>query len=246
MAIRIEKTKISEDIFIQLKDMIKDGTYKPGDKLPTESELTEMFGVSRTPVREALSVLEASGMIKSRHGGGSVVQAVSVVSLMEESILEVVEIDEVLQLLEVRIILESEAAALAAARRQQADIVVIEAALEEIRRAISAEETIGHEQDIFFHRSILEAAHNPILQKTMEGIGNLYYNSVRFSLNKNVGLYEKRRRVFHEHEQIAAAIRDGNSDAARKATVEHLSNARAKLEKYRENGGEVSDGGAEV
>jgi GntR family transcriptional repressor for pyruvate dehydrogenase complex len=93
---RIEKTKISADIFIQLKAMIRDGRFKPGDKLPTESELTEMFGVSRTPVREALSVLEASGMIKSRHGSGSVVQVASVVSLLEETILEVMDIDEVL------------------------------------------------------------------------------------------------------------------------------------------------------
>jgi len=231
---KIEKKKISEDVFLQIKGMIKAGTFKPGEKLPTEFELTEMFGVSRTPLREALSILEASGMIKSRQGGGNVVQSVSIVSLMEESILEMIDIDQVLHLLEVRIILESESAALAAIRRQEEDLQRIEQVLDALRQSVEAEEAVGHEQDIRFHQAIIKAAHNPVLKKTMKGIGSLYYNSVRFSLKKNVGFYEKKQQVLKEHEMIATAIKSQDSESARQAMLKHLHNARSKLEKYRD------------
>lgn len=193
-----------------------------------------MFGVSRTPVREALSILEASGMIKSTQGGGTVVQPVSITNLMEETTLEMVDVDEVLQLLEVRMILESQTAALAAKRRSEEDLKQMEKALGEIRRAIETQEAIGHEQDILFHQAIVDASHNPVLKQTMVGISNLYYKAVRFSLKKNVGFYEKRKQVLEEHITIKEAVARRDSEAAREAMLIHLRNARTKLEKYRD------------
>lgn len=193
-----------------------------------------MFGVSRTPVREALSILEASGMIKSTQGGGTVVQPVSITNLMEETTLEMVDVDEVLQLLEVRMILESQTAALAAKRRSEEDLKQMEKALDEIRRAIETQEAIGHEQDILFHQAIVDASHNPVLKQTMVGISNLYYKAVRFSLKKNVGFYEKRKQVLEEHITIKEAVARRDSEAAREAMLIHLRNARTKLEKYRD------------
>ncbi|WP_308420268.1 FadR/GntR family transcriptional regulator [Kroppenstedtia guangzhouensis] len=232
--LRIERKKVSEQVFDRIKEMIKEGKFKPGDKLPAEYRLSEMFGVSRTPVREALSILEASGMIKSTQGGGTVVQPVSITNLMEETTLEMVDVDEVLQLLEVRMILESQTAALAAKRRSEEDLKQMEKALGEIRRAIETQEAIGHEQDILFHQAIVDASHNPVLKQTMVGISNLYYKAVRFSLKKNVGFYEKRKQVLEEHITIKEAVARRDSEAAREAMLIHLRNARTKLEKYRD------------
>ncbi|TCP28834.1 GntR family transcriptional repressor for pyruvate dehydrogenase complex [Scopulibacillus darangshiensis] len=212
--------------------MIKEGKYKPGEKLPAETKLSEMFNVSRPPIREALRVLEASGVIKSKQGGGSVVQPISITNLMEKTTLEMVNIDEVLHLLEVRIILESQTAVLAAKRRDDRDLECIQEALNDMRLAIDNEESIGHKQDIDFHTAIVKAAHNPVLQQTMDGISNLYYSATKFSLKKNVGLYQKRQQVLQEHENIAEAIRLQDEEAAKEAMSLHLKNARLKLEKY--------------
>ncbi|GGA35660.1 hypothetical protein GCM10007416_05620 [Kroppenstedtia guangzhouensis] len=173
-------------------------------------------------------------MIKSTQGGGTVVQPVSITNLMEETTLEMVDVDEVLQLLEVRMILESQTAALAAKRRSEEDLKQMEKALGEIRRAIETQEAIGHEQDILFHQAIVDASHNPVLKQTMVGISNLYYKAVRFSLKKNVGFYEKRKQVLEEHITIKEAVARRDSEAAREAMLIHLRNARTKLEKYRD------------
>lgn len=220
-------------VFEHIKNLIKDGTYQPGDKLPAEARLSDMFGVSRTPVREALSILEASGLIRSTQGGGSVVQPVSLTNLVEMTTLEVVHVDEVLHLLEVRTILESEAAALAAVRRTDEDLTSIRHALAHLRQAVRNEEVIGHDQDIRLHVTIIHAAHNPVLKKTMDSLSDLYYKAVKYSLTKNVGFYEKRQHVLNEHEHIVDAIARQDAGEAKKAMRIHLQNAKAKLEAYR-------------
>src|SRR5699024_11554947 len=116
----------STQIFNYIKDMIKTGKLQPGDKLPTEAVLTETFNVSRTPVREALSALETNGFIKSIRGGRSVIQDnTSLEGLLEVPALERVDINQIIYLLEVRIILESEAAMLSGIRRTDRDLIEI-------------------------------------------------------------------------------------------------------------------------
>lgn len=232
---KISRPKISKQIFEHIEKMIKNEKLQKGDKLPTEAELTEMFSVSRTPIREALSVLEASGLIKSTQGGGNIVQETSAINLLEMPILENIDIDQVLQLMEVRIILETEAASLSARRRTKEDLVAIEKSFYEIEEGIKNNKGIGHEEDIAFHNAIINATHNPILQKTMSGISNLYYNSVKYSLKKNIGFYEKRMQVLQEHKEIYEHIKNQEPKKAQNAMVLHLHSAQQKLEKYKKN-----------
>lgn len=228
----IKRKKVSEQIFEQIKEKIKQGKYKPGDKLPTETALAEQLGVSRSPIREALRILEASGAIESKQGGRSVVKFIPITNLMETTALEIIDIDEVLQLLEVRIILESEIAALAAERRNEEDISYIEEALKEMKETTEKEQEIGHEQDILFHNTIIKSSKNIVLKKTIDGISNLYYKSIRFSLAKNVGFYKKKNQILEEHKKIAEAIKLQDSKQAKKSMEQHLLNSKNKLENY--------------
>ncbi|KGP73275.1 FadR/GntR family transcriptional regulator [Pontibacillus yanchengensis] len=226
---KIERKKVSMQVFDRIKEMIQQEKMKPGDKLPTEKQLSEMFGVSRTPVREALSVLEASGLTTSKQGGGSVIQATSLSNLMEETQFEFVDPEEVLNLLETRIILETEAARLAAERRTPEELDEIKQNLDAIRLS-QDENQIGYKEDIAFHNAIVKASHNPILNQTIEGVTNLYEKAIRFSLMKNMGISEKRAQVLSEHERIYAAISQGNGPKAKEEMQNHLSNARKKFE----------------
>ena len=112
--------KIYEEVIEQVKKLIIDGKLQPGDKLLSERELAEKLGVSRASVREAFSALEMMGIITIRPGEGSFVRQVSYEEMLEPlSFLLQVDIDNVMQLLEVRKILEVEVATLAATRAKR-------------------------------------------------------------------------------------------------------------------------------
>ncbi|WP_026090357.1 FadR/GntR family transcriptional regulator [Salinicoccus carnicancri] len=225
---KIERRKVSMQVFDHIKKMIDEKDLKPGDKLPTESYFTELFGVSRTPIREALSVLEASGLITSTQGGGSVIQTISASNLMEKTRFEFIEPEEVVNLLETRVIVESGAAYYASLRRSQTDLESIYEALSQIRYSQTVD-NIGHEEDILFHKRIVEASHNPVLIQTMESISGLYDKAVKYSLSKNIGWKEKRQQVLQEHNEIYEAIEQKDSTRARQVMIEHLENAKTKL-----------------
>ena len=129
VTIPIQRRKISEQVLDEIKALIKDGTFKADHKLPSEMELAKMFQVSRSPVREAISVLAATGMVESRQGGGNWVRKVDFAEMLEQVTMEMVDIEQVYDLLELRTIIETEAAALAAERHTKEEIEELEEAL---------------------------------------------------------------------------------------------------------------------
>lgn len=227
----ISRRKASELILEELQAMIRDGQFSPGDRLPPEAELARMFGVSRAPVREALSVLEAAGIIDCRQGGGNYVRPVSGFSLLEPVVLKVMDYQQVLYLLEVRQILETEASALAARRRDEEDLANIEKALQEFQRVTENEKAVGEEEDFAFHRAVVEAAHNPVLVRIVDDISDLYRKCLAITLAKNVGLRRKREQVLKEHTAIFEAIKEGEANLASAQANVHLEKVRMKIVK---------------
>lgn len=225
---KIERKKVSMQVYDRIKDYIQENKLNPGDRLPTEKELSEMFGVSRTPVREALSVLEASGLTISKQGGGSMIQEASLTNVMEETQFEFVDAQEVLNLLETRIILETEAARLAALRANDENLVHIKEQLDRLKDT-QKDHYVGHQEDIDFHLAIAKASHNPILYQNIENMLRLYEKAIRFSLMKNMGISEKRAQVLKEHEQIYNAICERNGEKSKNNMNEHLENASQKF-----------------
>lgn len=229
MVTPIERKKVSEQVLDRLKQMIKEKEISPNTKLPSENELAKMFGVSRAPIREALSVLAASGLIESRQGGGSWVKEIHLVDMLELVTFEMVQIDQVFELLEMRSIIETEAAALAASRYQDNDLENIEQALNRFKETVDNERSIGHEADFQFHWEIVKASKNRFLMQSVENLSELYHKALAFSLKKNIGLKRKREQVFDEHLNILNAIKNREPDKAAYYMKTHLMNARNKL-----------------
>lgn len=226
----VQRKKMSEHIFDEMKTLIKNGTFPQDTKLPSETELAKMFQVSRAPVREALSVLAASGMVESRQGGGNWVRKVELANLLERVAMEMVDIEQVFDLLEMRTIIESEAAALAAERYKEEDIKALEEALHAFGETMLGDQTsIGDEADYHFHKIIVKASYNPFLVQTIENISDLYQKALAFSLKQNVGLKMKRESVFKEHEAIFQAIKNREPEKAAEQMKKHLQTARVKL-----------------
>ncbi|HLS20523.1 MAG TPA: FadR/GntR family transcriptional regulator [Bacillota bacterium] len=225
----IERKKVSELVLEKIKNMIKTGDFPPNSQLPSETKLAEMFGVSRSPIREALSVLSASGLIETRQGGRSWIREVNLAEMLEPVQFEMITVEEVCDLLEMRTIIESEAAYLAAKRHTKEDLDELTKSLEAFSMTVKDEHTIGFEADYAFHQVIVRAAYNPFLTQAIENLSELHLKAVRFSLSKNLGWEDKRKEVFAEHEKIYETFKRRDPNAARKAMKAHLTNARIKL-----------------
>ncbi len=130
---------LAEEVVGNLTDSIQQGQIKPGDKLPTESEIMATLGVSRTVVREALSRLQASGLVETRHGIGTFVLArpVETHSPFRIDPSAMVTAMDVLAMLEFRVSLEAEAASPAATRRSDEQLTAIRRALDDMKRKAS-------------------------------------------------------------------------------------------------------------
>ncbi|OES43555.1 FadR/GntR family transcriptional regulator [Domibacillus iocasae] len=229
----IERKKISEQVLIQLKQMIKDKTFPVNSKLPSENELAKMFGVSRVPIREALRVLEAGGLIQSKQGGGTIVKEVILASKLEPVTFEMVDIEQVYELLEMRSIIETEAASLAASRRNKDELQSIYTALKQFENTVENVSIIGYEADYHFHHQIVKASDNRFLMGVMENLSDLYHGTLVYSLTKNVGMRRKREQVYQEHFLIYEAIKNQDPEEAAHYMKQHITNVRLKLDDSR-------------
>jgi GntR family transcriptional repressor for pyruvate dehydrogenase complex len=223
----IKTKRIYEEIVEQLKELISKGELKHGQKLPAERELAESLGVSRASVREALTALEAIGILDIRPGEGTFIRETSVSTTFAPltMILEM-EQNSISQLMEVRRVLETEIAALAVQRATEEDLAKIEENLNRMKSAKTISEAV--EAGLWFHYAIAEAAHNSILLRMMNTIADLMHNSFRI---QREGLFtEKGLEVIAEHEAIYNAIRDRDIETAKLRILQHIDNFEANTE----------------
>lgn len=171
----IQPKTASSSVADQIKEMILQGHLQPGDRLPSERDFAETFGVSRATIREALRSLSAIGMISIRQGDGSFVEQFKIEGLLEPLAtlfqLDGAE-DELESFSEVREILEVEMVALAAERASETDIENINRALEAMVEEVRSG-GIGDVADADFHLAIAKSCKNPLLVKLMEVVANL-------------------------------------------------------------------------
>lgn len=232
-ALRRRETLTSQ-LVKSLTGRVANGVLKPGDKLPSEQELIEEFGVSRTVVREAISSLRAAGLVATQQGVGAfVLQAAAEPFRIDETSLDLIK--EVINVLELRIALEAEAAALAAQRRRPEQVDGMRAALDRMEAAIEASED-AVASDLEFHQIIAESTGNAHFTHLFGYLGALMIprarvQTFRFFADDRT---EYLRRVNREHEDIYQAIARQDADAARSAMRLHLSNSRERLRKAME------------
>lgn len=234
---RNKSRTLSTELAHVLIERIRSGGYAPGEKMPKEAAIMEEFGVSRTVVREAISYLQAVNMAETRHGIGTFVLRAEEGTPFRILPEQMGTLRDTIALMELRIGIETEAAAIAAARRTTENMLAMRAALDAFSAAIEAGQDAAS-ADFQFHREIALATQNSHFAEVMGSLGPGVIPRARLATDApdhpNRVMYLKR--VHQEHESIYNAIRNQDVDSARAAIRTHLSNSRERLRKSEPQG----------
>lgn len=219
------------EIVDSLAASIRSGQLQPGDKLPTESAIMARFDVSRTVVREALSRLQASELVQTRHGIGTFVIEPSQTGNFRITSSDLGTLADVISVLELRISLETEAAGLAAQRRTAANLKALSQALQAFQASIR-QDSDAVPSDFQFHIEVARATGNRHFADLMMHLGTMIIPRARVNTPESAveGREQYLQRVHREHRRIYAAIRLRDVEAARAAMRTHLSNSRDRLQ----------------
>jgi GntR family transcriptional repressor for pyruvate dehydrogenase complex len=216
--VAIERQSVVALVIEQIRGLIASGALQPGQRLPSERALSELFGVSRPSVREAIRALGFMGILEIRQGSGTYVASANSESVGDALASLVQTSRETLtHLMEVRIWLEVGGVELAAKRISDEQL----AELAEIVKSLRASVDDVHrfvEGDIAFHRVIHEASGNPILASLMLTVSTLGKQSRLITAQQ----LRVRKSTLREHEHILEALRNHDAIAARRAMREHL------------------------
>lgn len=232
---------LAQELVEGLGAQVRSQALRPGDKLPTESEIMQAWGVSRTVVREALSRLQAAGLVETRHGIGTFVLPPRPGGGFGIDPGELATAVDVMAVLELRISLETESAGLAALRRTDEQLRDIRAALDALEANASGEgDTVS--PDLRFHMLIAAATGNRYFADIMAHLGatlipRARINSPRVAMED---LPQYLRRVNREHEEIYEAIARRDPESARAAMRLHLTNSRERLRRAQEAAAQIA------
>jgi GntR family transcriptional repressor for pyruvate dehydrogenase complex len=222
----LKKTRLYEEIIKQLIDLMNEGILKPGDKLPPERDLAQQLNVSRTAIREALRSLETMGFIDSRVGGGTFVKEITLDNIIDPfSTILSQDRKLMMELIEVRLLLEVEIAKLAACRISFHKASNIKKAMELMEKEIK-EGGIGLKGDDEFHNALAVAAGNTAMMKILNMCGDLLSSTRQATLE----IPGQPQKSLDDHRKIYQAVKAGDEKAASEFMREHLIKAYKNLE----------------
>lgn len=214
----IKKIRIYEEVVGQLRQLIEEGRLRAGDRLPSERELAETFRVSRASVREAIKTLESEGLVTTRPGSGTFITAVDVEAIIQPLASSLSRGKAALiDLFEMRRLVEPGIAALAAERATPADILRLKEILKEQEQQISHGAS-AVESDAAFHFAIGQATQNSALQRLVAAIVEILKPAREQSL-QTAGRAHK---SLASHRDILQAIERHDADIARQAMQHHI------------------------
>ncbi|SFL72974.1 GntR family transcriptional regulator, transcriptional repressor for pyruvate dehydrogenase complex [Paenibacillus sp. 1_12] len=222
--------KASAVVSEAIREQINKGDWPIGSRLPSVEKLAELFQVGRSTIREALASLKAQGWVDVRHGGGTFV-------LKDKEpvngVWQAPEIHDIKQLqawIELRYILETESAGLAAKRRSAEQIAQLKQIIQEMMTL--QEESQLDQADIRFHVAIAQASGNPLLAGTLESLFSSMGPIMRES--RRLWLFAEQSeasRLSDEHLQLVEAIENGSSTLAKKRMASHLRKVEQTLQR---------------
>ncbi|MDA8318108.1 MAG: FadR/GntR family transcriptional regulator [Actinomycetota bacterium] len=214
----IEKVAVTRQAVHRIREMVLSHQLKPGDALPSERELAAQLSVSRSSLREAIRALELVNVLETRHGCGTFVTSMEPAILIEpiEFILDI-DTSVILHLFEVRKVIETSAAALAAVRITPEELDEIDHLVGQAELSISDPEAFL-ELDLGIHNAIIQATKNPLLIKVASSIARLS----RKSRSRTTLLPTIRAHAHEHHRLLAACLRAGDAAGAGKAMEMHL------------------------
>lgn len=221
---------LAEQVMARLSADIRGGRLAPGTRLPTEQMLTAELGVSRTVVREAVAALRADGLVVTRRGSGAYVAdpAAGPFRIVPP---RAASLSDILNVMELRLAVEVQAAGLAAERATQAQLGSIRVAWRGIDDALQRGEGAVAE-DFAFHRAIAEATGNDQFPRFLAYLGShvIPRQSVRLDMDTPAERRQYLERIQAEHTRIVTAIAVREPEEARRAMRDHLTRS---LDRYR-------------
>jgi DNA-binding FadR family transcriptional regulator len=232
---RKRSRSLAQEVMNDISEKIRRGLYKPGETLPTEPEVMVEQGVSRTVVREAMSRLQAAGFVETRHGIGTFVLPTAAPTVPSPDLASVVTIRDVIAMLELRISLETEAAGLAAQRRTDEHLALMQRAVDAFEENISKGES-SVDADFQFHLQIALATDNKYFEDFYRHLGTTTIPRTRLDTTKfspepsQSYLFRTNR----EHQYILDAITRKDPEMARASMRMHLSNSSERLKRASE------------
>lgn len=217
----VRPKRISDQVFDQLKEIIVRGEIKPGEQLMPERELAVAMDVSRTTIRNAISKLVVMGFLEHRQGQGTFVRSPDARENNPLAIAMREQDATVEDLLEVRMGMECNAAALAARRADKKDIRFLEKSLKEMNAEVRAG-GLGTEADVSFHMAISYATKNPVQIHIMRDFYDFLFYGIKENLShlyRDAGRIEE---IVRQHTDIVDAIRDRDPERAFESMRRHI------------------------
>ena len=229
---------ISHAIAHHLEQLILDGSLKPEQKIPSERQLADKLGVSRSIIREALHELNGRGVIETRHGKGSFVKQMLAEPSQESTLMQLYfgHSRTLYDLYEVRAQLEAQAAMLAAERATEKDQYQITKAFEAMEQSDPLKNA---DLDHAFHQAIVEASHNPVLIHILGSLKQLIIHSVQASVANLSHRKTFKQQIDKHHRQIYHAIISRQGEWAQKAALAHVKHVSDSLRQIEKDGDSI-------
>ena len=231
---RIDRPRrLPDEVAVSIIGAIEGGQLAPGDRLPTEADLSKRFGVARTVVREAISLLRYDGIVDSRRGVGAFVTDASKRASFRISPACFEKRKQIVQLLQLRTGVQAGASALAASTRTSEQMEKIE----EIYKRMVAADNRGPaealeervDSELLLYRHITEASNNPYYAEVVAMIEANIQSNLRSAFLKNAAASEFGADIIKEHDAVLAALRAGDVETARTATRTRFERAADRL-----------------
>jgi len=222
----VTSKRLYRQIADQLAELVRRGEFKPGDRLPSERDLSQQFNVSRASVREALIALEIDGFVDVRIGLGVFVNAAPAANSQTAALGE----PGPFEVLSARYLIEAETAALAARDGSARDHSRIRETLQLMTQEVQ-DSGIGLAADGLFHLRIAEASGNSALVHLVHQLWSFRHSAMFRKLDEHFDSPERHEEAIEEHRRVVDAIERRDAEAARAAMVAHLDTVRAALER---------------
>lgn len=208
--------RLYRKIFDEITYLIHSGEFTPGSRLPTERELAERFHVSRPTIREAIIALEATNKVSVKTGSG-----VYVLDAKSSNVMHTRDISP-FEVLEARVVLEGESAALAAKMITDDEVTLLEQAYLKLETEDTSDPSSDADRE--FHSVIANATHNKVLANQIHTLWELQENIEHIKEAHQAVCATQDAKRINEHKQILTAIINHDSSAARRAMHHHFSN----------------------
>ena len=229
---QISPHKIPEEIVKQIKSLIKDGKLQPGEKLPPERTLSDLLGVGRSSLREAINILETLGFVEIKQREGIFIRPVSS-PIISDPLKQILEEDKnkLYELYELRKDVELSAAYMAAKLRTRIDLANIKKFLKRMEEDAQSS-YLSLSDDLEFHLAIAQATHNFLRVHILKNIFDLSGDYIDFIRNKLVQEKIHVTLIFEQHKKIFQAIQSRDQDGARSIMNEHLTWVEEKWKEF--------------